>query len=453
VAQELAAPAEGAAPLQGSGSQPRAQRADPNRIKLTWLIKLRWWAILGQMATVVVVLGLEIIHLNVPALGALFALETLANMGLELWIRQTAVVRERVVASVMLLDAAMLTLLLAFTGGYSNPFSILYLVNVALAAMLLRPVWAWTLLGASLALFGSLFALDGLKARGIALSDYDHMELMKLHLRGMWAAFVIAAAFIVHIVGRVTRELAARERELAAERSLSHRKDKVASLATLAAGAAHELSTPLATIAVVTRELERALDGSAPSGAQEDLALIRVQLGRCQDILHQMSAHAGEHVGEPFVPLTLSAWAEQALAGLPDRDRVKVLADGDTESHRIQGPPRALARALRSLLKNAVQASPPGSPVQLWLGADDEEVRAEVLDVGSGMPHAVLNRAGEPFFTTKGPGEGMGLGLFLARTLAEQLGGHLDLDSVPGKGTRARLRFPAAGASNDGGLT
>ena len=449
----MAGLAEGAAPLQGSDPEPRVLPADPNRIKLSWLIKLRWWAILGQMATVVVVLGLEIIHLNVPALGALFALETLANMGLELWIRKTTEVRERVVAGVMLLDAAMLTLLLAFTGSYSNPFSTLYLVNVALAAMLLRPVWAWTLLAASLALFASLFALDGLKARGIALSDYDHMELMKLHLRGMWAAFVISAAFIVHIVGRVTRELATRDQELAAERSLSHRKDKVASLATLAAGAAHELSTPLATIAVVTRELERSLEGSTVPGAKEDLALVRVQLARCQDILHQMSAHAGEHAGEPFVPLTLSAWAEQALSGLPDRERIRIRSEGDVASCYIQGPPRALTRALRSLLKNAVQASPPGASVDLWLGAGEGEVRAEVLDAGSGMPQAVLTRAGEPFFTTKGPGEGMGLGLFLARTLAEQLGGHLDLDSVPGKGTRARLRFPAAGASNHGGVT
>jgi two-component system sensor histidine kinase RegB len=437
--------------LPGSGGASRAAEVDPNRIKLSWLITLRWWAILGQTATVVVVSGLEIIQLNVPALGALFAIETLANLALELWIRQNPRVRERVVAFVMLLDAAMLTLLLALTGSSSNPFSTLYLVNVALAAVLLRPVWAWAMLAASLLLFGSLFALDGLRSEGHALAELDHMALMKLHLQGMWVAFVIAAAFIVHIVARVTRALAVRDHELAEERSLSQRKDKVASLATLAAGAAHELSTPLATIAVVTRELERALEGTALPGAKEDLALVKQQLLRCQDILHQMSAHAGEHAGEAFVSLTLSAWAEEALSGLPDRQRVAVRAEGDPAAHRIQGPPRALARALRSLLKNAVQASPPGEPVELRLRADDGEVRAEVLDTGGGMPQSVLARAGEPFFTTKGPGEGLGLGLFLARTLAEQLGGHLDLESVPGQGTRARLRFPAAGASSHGG--
>lgn len=451
MAAGLAGESRDSATQPGSDARSRASGADPNRIKLSWLVTLRWWAIVGQTATVVVVVGLDLMRLNVPALGGLFALEALINLGLEIWLRRTPQVREGVVACVMLLDALMLTALLAISGSSSNPFSILYLVNVALAAVLLRPAWAWALLVASLSLFGALIVVDGMGPSGLALSRYGSVEFMRLHVKGEWVAATLGAAFIVHIVARVTRALGAREQELAAERGLSHRKDKVASLATLAAGAAHELSTPLATIAVVTRELERSLERSAPPGAKEDLALVRQQLTRCQDILHQMSAHAGDHVGEPFIPMTLSAWAEEALSGLPDRNRIAILTEGDTAAHRLQGPPRALALALRSLLKNAVQASPPGSPVQLWLGADEGEVRAEVLDAGSGMPKAVLTRAGEPFFTTKGPGEGMGLGLFLARTLAEQLGGHLDLESVPGRGTKARLRFPAAGASNEGG--
>lgn len=453
MAPSPAALLEGAAPLQGSDAEARVDEADPNRIKLSWLIKLRWWAILGQTAAVAVVSALEIVRLDVPVLGVLFAFETLANMALEMWARRAPRIRESVVAWVMLLDAAMLTVLLALTGSSSNPFSVLYLVNVALAAVLLRPIWAWALLVASMGLFGALIVLDGARGGAALFARYGPGEFMQLHVRGEWVASALGAAFIVHIVARVTRALGAREHELAAERSLSQRKDKVASLATLAAGAAHELSTPLATIAVVTRELERALGTSIPEGAREDLALIKQQLSRCQDILHQMSAHAGENAGEHFVSLTLSAWAEQALSGLPDRARVWVHSVGDPDRCRIQGPPRALVRALRSLLKNAVQASPEGAPVELRLGADLGEVHAEVIDAGPGMAPSVLTRATEPFFTTKGPGEGMGLGLFLARTLAEQLGGHLDLESVPGKGTRARLRFPAAAESKNGGGT
>ncbi|MBI5066770.1 MAG: HAMP domain-containing histidine kinase [Deltaproteobacteria bacterium] len=418
--------------------------ADPNRIKMSWLVRLHWGALAGQIGAVLVVISLDLIHMHVVWLGVLFAVEALANLALDRWLRRAPDVLEKHLVGVMVVDSTMLTVILSVTGSYSNPFSTLYLVNVALAAVLLSPRHAWMLLGASLLLFGSLFALDSLRGTGWALSDYDHMELMRLHMEGMWVAFAIAAAFIVYIVGRVTHALHGLERQLTRERSLSARKDKVASLATLAAGAAHELSTPLATIAVVTRELERALEKEAPSGAKEDLTLIRQQLGRCQEILQQMSAYAGENAGETMVSITLGSWAERALSGLPSRDRVKVRGMSDLEAYRVEGPARGLARALRSLLKNAIQASPPGMPVELRLSASGDEVVAEVADSGGGMPQEILDRAGEPFFTTKVPGEGMGLGLFLTRTLAEQLGGQLELVSEAGKGTTARLRLPAA---------
>jgi len=113
----------------------------------------------------------------------------------------------------------------------------------------------------------------------------------------------------------------------------------------------------------------------------------------------------------------------------------------------VAGPPRGLTRALRGLLKNALQASPPGAAVILRLRIEGAYVVAEVINQGCGMPGEILSRAGEPFFTTKVPGEGMGLGLFLSQTLAEQLGGGLDLRSTPGSGTTATLRLPKSNQS------
>jgi two-component system sensor histidine kinase RegB len=151
--------------------------------------------------------------------------------------------------------------------------------------------------------------------------------------------------------------------------------------------------------------------------------------------------------------LSLASWVDEVLAYLPGRERVRLEAEVELGSVVVRGPRKGLSRALRSLLKNALQASPPDSLVTLRLkleGTRGEQVLAEVSDRGPGMPAEILSRAGEPFFTTKVPGEGMGLGLFLTQALATQLGGGLELDSQPGAGTHAKLRLPIAAESRGG---
>jgi two-component system sensor histidine kinase RegB len=159
-----------------------------------------------------------------------------------------------------------------------------------------------------------------------------------------------------------------------------------------------------------------------------------------------MAAHAGENVGESFAPLNVSAGIVSALDGLRGRERVVVEALPAAEAELV-GPPRALGDALRGLLKNALQASPPAERVRLRVAAGAGRIVATVQDRGPGMPPEILARVGEPFFTTKVPGEGMGLGLFLTRALAEQLGGEFHISSRPGAGTEASFELPAVGAA------
>jgi two-component system sensor histidine kinase RegB len=265
---------------------------------------------------------------------------------------------------------------------------------------------------------------------------------MASHVHGMWVALSLSAIFVVFFVQRVAAALADRERELAAAREQGARREKLASLATLAAGAAHELGTPLGTIAIVAKELERALASDAREEVRGDLRLIREMVTRCRAILNRMSARAGENAGEALERIPAQAWTDAALDGLPARTRVRVerLDAGAT----VVGPPLALGDALRGLLKNALQASAPDAPVALRITAERGRVRAAVTDRGPGMPPEVLARVGEPFFTTKGPGDGMGLGLFLTRALAEQLGGEFHIASRPGEGTEAWIDLPAA---------
>lgn len=424
--------------------RPAMKSPSPARLNLEWLLRLRWGALTGQALLILLAgYGLEL-ALPVPELLTLLALEASSHLVVRAWLAQARRVTEVIIAGLMLWDTLLLTALLYLSGGTHNPFTTLYLVNVALGTVLLPARWSWGMLAATLVAFGSLFFLQDVELVP-GLVRPDHAALMQLHLHGMWVAFAVAAGFIVYFVQRVTRALRAREEELAQARAQHERREKVASLATLAAGAAHELSTPLSTIAVVAREVERTLAATGiPESVREDMRLIRGQVDRCRDVLGQMSMEAGQHAGESFRALALDHLVEAALAGLPQPERVQVDLPAELRDWRVHAPPQALARVLRGLLKNALQASGEASPVVLRLRPEPGATRIEVSDQGPGMTPEVLARAGEPFFTTKQPGEGMGLGLFLAKTLAEQLGGSLELRSHAGQGTLARLLLPAA---------
>jgi two-component system sensor histidine kinase RegB len=431
---------------------------DAQAIDLSWLLRLRWGAVVGQVA---IILGAHFGLGMTQRLGPLFAtigVAAASNAALGLWARRERLIRERLLWAVMALDVVLLTVLLDLSGGPFNPFSALYLVHIALAAVVLRAGWTWGLTGLAIACFGALF-VDHLwfPSRGSELSSahhpQHHIHDVRMHLEGMWAAFALASVFIVYFVQRVTRALAAREAELVAARAAAARHEKLTALGTLAAGAAHELSTPLSTIAVVARELERQLTRTgAEATALEDAQLIRQQVARCRDILTQMTLDAGASQGESMVELAPAAVVEEALEGLPERERVRTELDARTWEERELVPAHAFARAIRGVVKNALQASEPGTPVRLGLVREAAGWRLTVEDSGAGMPAEVLARAGEPFFTTKAPGEGMGLGLFLTRAVLEQLGGGLVLRSTPGRGTTVVLTWPAGGLRQSAAL-
>jgi two-component system sensor histidine kinase RegB len=434
------------APTPGMSLPRPPAGVERGRLNLSWLVQLHWWAILGQIVIVAGASAWTDIGLPFGTLLALLAIEVAGNVALALWARR-AHITDASLAAVMFLDAVVLTILLDLTGGASNPFSTLYIVNVALAAVLLPPRWSWALMVASLAGFASLFIHEEATSPSHHIhTRMDPAQMLNAHLRGMWVAFALTAVFVVFFVQRVSRALAAREAELQLARARAERREKLASLATLAAGAAHELSTPLSTIAVVAKELQRFLPDSVPQEVKVDLQLVRDQVGRCREILNRMSVNAGEHAGEPLETITVRRWIDASLDNLAGRERVDVEPEGDAALAEIVGPPRALSDMLRGLLKNALQASPPDARVALRVSAREGRIRLRVVDRGRGMTADVLARVGEPFFTTKSPGEGMGLGLFLTRALAEQLGGDFHIASRPSAGTEACIDLPVANA-------
>lgn len=407
-----------------------------NELNFSWLIKLRWSSIAGQVATFLGVYFLLDIAVPLRPLFAVVGFQLATNVGCALWFRREVPVYEWHLAAVMALDIALLTAMLYFTGGQSNPFSFLYLVNIALAAVVLHAMWTWMLVALALLSFGLLPVVGSWP---LPLGHLPLGEIATIQQQGMWVAFGVAAGFIVHFLWRITGALSRRDQELSEARRQAARQQRVTSLASLAAGAAHELATPLGTIALIAKELERQMDG-ADAEVLEDVRLIREQVGRCRSILDQMSGGAGPSGADLIETVSIVELIDEATTGLRDSPEIDVEIEGGLGAMAFQLPPRALAQAVRNLITNAQDAS--DSPVTVRATERGGELVIEVIDRGSGMPSAVLDRVGEPFYTTKDPGEGMGLGLFLTRTVIEGLSGRLDIHSTHGAGTRVVVTIP-----------
>src|SRR5581483_8334620 len=279
--------------------------------------------------------------------------------------------------------------------------------------------------------FGLLFFFH----LSLSVLESHHSEGLSPHLVGMWIAFLVGTGLITFFTGTISDSLRRREQEILLLQEQIAKNERLASLVTLAAGAAHELGTPLATIAVVSRELERYAATLPDSDAmREDARLIRSEVERCRLILQRMSAEGAEPMGESLRSIRLddliSQTLEQFPAGPRSRFAVAIANPGDA----VQLPVQATIQSLVALLQNALDASESGEVILCATGSGSE-VAFAVRDQGMGMPESVLRRIAEPFFTTKEPGKGMGLGTFLVRTFAERLGGGLTFESTLGKGT------------------
>lgn len=428
--------------------------AGHHAINFFWVLRLRWWAVFGQLAVIWGTLFWLKVALPILPLFALVSVSVGVNLVGRAWARSERAVPPAAVPALMALDVLLLTGLLFFTGGPENPFSSLYIVHVALSAVVLPPLQTWGVVGLALGCRGALFVGHW----PLPLPDSSWVKFASVS--GAWTSFCVASVFIVYFVQRVTVALTQREAELARARELTVRSEKLASLATLSAGAAHELSTPLSTIAVIAKELEILLHKEeAPDHAVEDARMIRKQVARCRNILSQMATDAGDASGEPPRTVTAGQLFDLAKEGLPGLERVSVDISPDAASMKAFLPPRAIGQALRSLVKNAIQASKETVSIEvrqadssLWptelptlAPFVDRAIPAwsiRIQDRGPGMPEAVLARAGDPFFTTKEPGAGMGLGLFLARAVLERFGGRLSLRSWAGQGTTALVLLP-----------
>lgn len=383
-----------------------------------WLTRLRWLMIAGEAA----VGAIWVTTGRAPWLWILCALaaQGAANLALSLAPRGST----GTVTFGLTIDVLSLTALLALGGGSSSPFCVVLLVQVTVAAVALRGAHLWSIVALAIAAYASLFAF----------ADASHGAGFSAHLQEMWLAFTVTALLIAAAVSRLAVELEE-------ARTRADASSRVMGMTTLAAGAAHELATPLATIKTVVGELERELKDRPDLGhVREDLALVRGEVARSRAILDQLSSAAGELRGEAPSAVSLTT-LRGSLDALPPEARERVRWDVP-EDASAQLPTRAIGQALLALVSNALDASPPGETVEVRARLEDGELRLSVTDHGRGMSADTLARAGEPFFTTKDPGRGMGLGVFLVKALAAHLDGEVTIDSSPGRGTSVTMRLP-----------
>ncbi len=346
-----------------------------------------------------------------------------------------------VIGTSLLVDSGLLTGILYFAGGPMNPFSIVYLVGVTLAAVTLGHRWAVAIATVSVAAYGLTFFWH----RPLEFADPTlSQHTMTLHLSGMWVALAAAAGLIAHFVGRVSEALEQRERELTDVRAAAARSERLAALLSLGAGAAHELATPLSTIRTAAGELERAMAGVALSGdprALEYIAVIRRETDRCTHVLDQLSGRAAS-ASAADTQIGLSRLIDDVRSRLGDARAGRLEVILPVVPCPIAAPAEPLRQAVIAMVQNAFDASAPDQSVSLRVEQQDG-VRLEVVDHGRGMSGEEVARAGEPFFTTKPPGAGLGLGLFLVRAFADQMGGTLRVRSALGQGTTVVLELPA----------
>jgi two-component system sensor histidine kinase RegB len=397
------------------------------------LVHLRSVALATQAAAVLLAAGVLGLALPLAIDGLIFG--ALAGMNALAWwyARRGDEPSAWVLTTQLALDIAGLTGFLYFNGGYANPFASLFLLPLAVAATVLPTRHTAGL--TALVVGGYTFVMFAFRP----LPHYHGRlgDSFDLHLIGMWLSLVVAAVVIAAFVARLAATLRSREARLAELRETALRNEQLAALGALAAGTAHELATPLSTMAVLASELR----ATAGADQRADLDLLSQQIDRCRDVLTRNLTVTGQGRAEGGGRLSLQAWVQalgQHWQQTRPRARLNLACSGPGEPPQVVAD-ETLRQALCSLLDNAADA---GAAVDFELRWDQHTVHMDIADRGAGVRSDLAPRLGQPFVTGK-PG-GLGLGVYLARAVIERLGGSLTITPRTGGGTLASVCVPLA---------
>jgi two-component system sensor histidine kinase RegB len=412
-------------------------------VRLRTLVLIRWVAVLGQAATILVVhYGLGFAFSAEGALTAV-AISAALNIVATLSHRSGARLGDREALMYLGYDTLQLGVLLFLTGGMQNPFAILMLAPVTVAATILSRSSVFALSAITVA------ALSLLALVHLALPHRPDMSLVPhpLYVLGMWTGLVSSTLFISGYIWSVAEEARRMRDAFAATQLALAREQRISAVGSLAAAAAHQLGSPLATIAVVAKELVRDVPGDSPFA--EDAKLLLSQSERCRTILAELTRRRdgpdGEDSGE-FTPLPFSALVE--AAGEPHRrDGVEIVYrthdGGRASGEPLVAPRPEFMQGLGNLIQNAAQFA--RSEVTVTTSWSEDAVSVDIVDDGPGFAQQVLPRIGEPYISGRsGEAQHMGLGIFIATSLLERIGARLDFANVAQGGAEVVVEWRRA---------
>jgi two-component system sensor histidine kinase RegB len=412
-------------------------------IQRRWLVRIRSVASISLIAIFAFIGVFLDTELSWPVVSGVVSLSLVSNIALSRFTLDNRNTFLFFGGLAILLDVALLGVLLYLSGGYANPFSMMFLAYIILAGTVLDTRWTWTTYVACSGSFIALFFYH-VPVSQLAMHHGAHLSQNRdsgfsLHLHGMLIAFVVIGAISSWFLTRMNREMGEQAETIQTLQKAESDRRRLLSLTTLTGGVAHELATPLGTLSLIADDLCEAL-GKEPRWS-EDMRSLQSELSRCSTILARMRGTSSELQGELCERFLLSELIEEVSVQVADAG-VVVFEGGFDPSLELRSLRRSLIGSIVALIRNGLQAYKVGGRVVCTIEHDVEAVNFRVVDRGQGMPEQIQNRLGEPFFTSKAPGEGMGLGVYLTKLFAMQVGGTLSFVSREGEGTEAKLIIP-----------
>ncbi len=417
-------------------SAPLPTKDATNRKNMVLLIQLRWIAVVGQIFTIAfVTLWFGIALPLLPMAGIIVALVAL-NVTSHIWLRRRDDVANRHLLIALMLDVAALTSELYLTGGASNPFTCLYLLQVTLGAVLLDARSSWSLVALTVLSFVWLT----IAYRPLDLPHHHVSDAFSLHVTGMFVGFVLDAVLLVVFVTRINRNLRQRDAKLADLRQHAAEQDHIIRMGLLASGAAHELGTPLASLSVILNDWRRMTAIAADPSLADDFAEMEAAVQRCKSIVTDILVSAGQARGEGSAPTTLTAFLATLVTEWSAARSTRSL----TFRNEFGSDPAivsdvALKQAIVNVLDNALEVS--RDWVEFVAERDGDMLLLTISDRGPGFDPAILSQLGRPYQSSKGR-PGGGLGLFLVVNVIRKLGGSVSAWNHRGRGATVRLSLP-----------